>query len=241
MPEGGKSSEKIFKILLVDDEEEQLNALSSTLKRNKRFKCEIVTAGSGEEALVEVKKQNFDLVLSDYVMSGITGVDLLTKVREKNPRTIRMLITAYSDLIIEKDATQKANINDYIEKPWDINELISIIHATLKRKTERELYKNSKNDNLSDTLQVVRQAQEELIQNDGSINTVASKKIVFEFDSAREFNNFSYKISVLKNVSIDDVYTFENKYIIMITVYPMKFIKRANDNINLKNKFNDAE
>ena len=59
---------RVYRILLVDDEKQVLNAMRETLERGRQFKSKIVTAGSGLEALTELESQNFDIVLSDFKM-----------------------------------------------------------------------------------------------------------------------------------------------------------------------------
>jgi len=124
--------DKIYKILIIDDEVNVLDALRKTLERSKQFKSDISIADSSQKALGILKNQNFDLVICDYKMPKMNGVELLTKVKELNPDTIRILITGYSDLQIAREAINKASVHNYIEKPWDNENLRETIYSAIK-------------------------------------------------------------------------------------------------------------
>jgi CheY-like chemotaxis protein len=131
--------ENIYRILIVDDEREVLNALRRTLLYAKQFKSEITGVENGEKALAELKERQFDLILADYRMPGMTGTELLNIVRDKYPHTIRIIVTGYSDIEIIKEAINKAEIHYYIEKPWDNENVRSIVDEALKRRKKRDL------------------------------------------------------------------------------------------------------
>jgi len=218
-----REKEIIYNILIVDDEREVLNALRTTIERAKQFKSNILTAESAEKALGLLKNQDFDLVLTDYKMPDINGVELLKEVKNKYPDTIRMLITGYSDLKTAREAINLAEVNNYLEKPWDNEELRSIIYAALKRKHEREVAERTEFDSISDALKKVRDFQGELLNIDPDDLIEKKPKMICAFDSIREFNKFSFEIKKMGNVNIEDVYIFENKYLISLAIYPPSF------------------
>ncbi|MGQ0534762.1 MAG: response regulator [Methanobacteriota archaeon] len=125
--------DKEFSILIVDDEEEVLDALEFTLKRAKTFRCRIQKAANPQDALPLLAKEEFDLVLADYRMPNMTGVELLRRVKEKHPRTVRALITGYSDVEIAMEAMEHAKIHYYVQKPWNNEELRLTVYEALKR------------------------------------------------------------------------------------------------------------
>ncbi|MFH1100409.1 MAG: hypothetical protein V1726_00025, partial [Methanobacteriota archaeon] len=97
----------------------------------------------------------------------------------------------------------------------------SIIAAALKRKVERETMKKKEFDNVNEALGMVQHFREEILHtNPCDILLSEIPKIRCEFNSIREFNRFSFEIGKFGNVSIDDVYVFENKYIITISILP---------------------
>jgi DNA-binding NtrC family response regulator len=111
-------------ILVVDDKRVQLK----TLRRGLRTRgYQVVEAISGKEALDHLVKDNkIDIVLTDYAMPEMNGIELLQKIR-KNNRTIPVIImTAYGDksLVIE---AMHHRCNGFIDKPFDMDELFEEI------------------------------------------------------------------------------------------------------------------
>jgi YesN/AraC family two-component response regulator len=125
-------SEPVYEIMLVDDEPEVLEALYLTLKRAKQFKCELRKASDGASALGELAKKPAHLVLADFRMPRMTGVELLKSVRERWPATVRALITGYSDVEIAMQAMEQARIHYYVQKPWNNDELRLTVLEALK-------------------------------------------------------------------------------------------------------------
>ena len=110
-------------MLCVDDEPHVLRALQWLLQ--KEF--EIHTAASAQEAMALVEKQDFDVVVSDQRMPGVSGVELLREVRRRAPRAMRILLTGYSDLDAMVRSVNESEVFRFITKPWDIRELPKLI------------------------------------------------------------------------------------------------------------------
>ena len=108
-----------YPILFVDDEPENLRVFELTFRRE----FQIRTARSGEEALQSLHDHPAALVLSDHRMGGMSGVELLAKVREVDPRTLRMLVTAYGDASTLTEAINNGWIYRYLAKPWRPDEM----------------------------------------------------------------------------------------------------------------------
>lgn len=121
-----------YQVLLVDDEPEVLEALYLTLKRAKQFQCEVRKAPGGHEALEELERKPAHLVLADFRMPKMNGVELLKVVRERWPPTVRALITGYSDVEIAMQAMEQARIHYYVQKPWNNDELRLTVWEALK-------------------------------------------------------------------------------------------------------------
>ena len=128
-----KKDVQVFKILIVDDELDVLNSLDLALKTAKEFKGEITTVSDGETALAEMMRNDYDLVLADYKMPGMNGIELLTEVKNKHPNAARILITGYTDVDTALEAINKAKVDQYIEKPCHKDKLRSTVHKALKR------------------------------------------------------------------------------------------------------------
>jgi YesN/AraC family two-component response regulator len=204
-----------------------------TLKMAKQFRCDITPVDNPFDALELVSKEDFDLVLSDYRMSGVNGVDLLTRVKERTPKTARILITGYSDIATAMAAINQAEVHNYIEKPWDNDNLRDVIHAALKRKEEREAVvptSEGRVKNVEESLKVLAEFQKKISAMDedpqeardilDSDERLPQRKMVFEFKTSADFNRFSFEIRKMRNVHIIDTYVFEDKYVINVFVDP---------------------
>ena len=126
--------DKVHKVLIVDDEVDELKALFLTLEHAKQFSSNITVCNDPIKALEKLQENDYDLVLSDFKMPHMNGVEFLNKVKQKYPNTIRMLITAYSEFQVAKEAINEAEVHSFIEKPWYNDELRNIIYKALKRK-----------------------------------------------------------------------------------------------------------
>ncbi len=110
-------------LLLVDDDAAVLQAL-------KRLFCrqyEVVTCTGGEEALAYLQDHSADLIISDMRMPGMDGAELLKQCSEHYPDMIRFLLTGYTDLESAIKAVNEGNINRYIAKPWDNDNLRTMV------------------------------------------------------------------------------------------------------------------
>ena len=107
------------RVLLVDDEERILASLRRSLRRDG---YEIVTACSPQEALRILQEQQFDAVLTDHKMPGMTGVELLARVACLQPSAGRLLITGWSQAVSEAEI-EALEIDAVIPKPWEDAEL----------------------------------------------------------------------------------------------------------------------
>ncbi|MEE8470015.1 MAG: response regulator [Dehalococcoidia bacterium] len=117
-------------ILLVDDEESVRTAVSRTLQA-ENYNC--VLAASGKEALKKASKQDFDVVLLDVKMPGLSGIEVLPRIIRKHPDTVVIMATAVVDL---QTAVEALNLGacDYMTKPFDMNDLIIRVERALEGK-----------------------------------------------------------------------------------------------------------
>ena len=113
-------STKKGRVLYVDDEEINLVNFRETLCDD----FEIFTAGSGKEALALLAREGeMALVVSDQRMPGMSGIELLTEIRTTYPDTIRMIISAYTEIHELIEAINKAEVYRYFVKPWKEEQL----------------------------------------------------------------------------------------------------------------------
>ena len=119
------------RILLLDDEEMILISLSSFLELETDY--EVITFTKASEALDFFKKNHVDLVMSDYLMPEMDGITFLGKVKDINPRATRIIITGYADKENAIKAINDVGLFQYIEKPWDNDNLKIIIRNGLEK------------------------------------------------------------------------------------------------------------
>lgn len=118
-------------VLLVDDEPNVLAGLRRAL-RNESY--EIVTAQSGAEALTILKSTPVDVVVSDQQMPGMSGTQLLKKVRESFPDTVRFILTGKATLDVAIEAINDGAISRFFTKPCNGVDLAVTIRQALQHK-----------------------------------------------------------------------------------------------------------
>lgn len=117
------------RVLVVDDEPEVLNTLNRQLRRD----FEVLTAHDAEAALALLDQHAVQVIISDERMPRITGCQLLTQVRERNPHIVRLLLTGYADLAVVIEAINQGHIYRYITKPWNAVEIRTIVREAGER------------------------------------------------------------------------------------------------------------
>lgn len=129
-----------YTILLVDDEEYILRVLQRVLGEEKRF--EMITATNGQEALEKIRHQAIDLVISDQRMPGMTGIELLTQIKQMYPDSVRIILSGFTDIDVLIGAINEGEVCRFLSKPWDNEELKKIIYATLEQREEMGIVKD---------------------------------------------------------------------------------------------------
>jgi len=108
-----------FKILIAEDEDISLNNILDTL-RDEGY--DVSGTKDGTEALQKIEKGNFDVLITDIKMPGLSGIELLEKVKEEYPDIEVIIITGFGSIGSAVDAMKKGAF-DYITKPFDLDEL----------------------------------------------------------------------------------------------------------------------
>ncbi|MBP7602630.1 MAG: response regulator [Spirochaetes bacterium] len=116
------------RILFVDDDENLLSSMKRSLQRH--FNVE--TAGGGEAALAMIP-EGFAVVVSDFRMPGMDGVEFLKKVRDLAPLTVRMMLTGYADINTAIEAVNQGNIFRLLTKPCPQETLVAAITAGIEQ------------------------------------------------------------------------------------------------------------
>lgn len=118
-------------IVIVDDEEMVLTSLRSFLNLESEY--EVKTFTSAKDALEFIKKNEVNLVISDYLMPEMDGISFLAKVREIRPEITRIILTGYADKENAIKAINDVGLFQYIEKPWDNDDLLITIRNGIEK------------------------------------------------------------------------------------------------------------
>ncbi|MFM9971270.1 MAG: protein kinase domain-containing protein [Burkholderiales bacterium] len=114
---------KKARVLLIDDEERILTALKSLF----RDRYHIFTTTDGYKALDFIRRYHMHVIISDQRMPAMVGVELLRQSKEISPRSVRILLTGYSDLAAIVGSINDGEVYRFISKPWDNVELQTIV------------------------------------------------------------------------------------------------------------------
>jgi DNA-binding NtrC family response regulator len=117
-------------MLAVDDEPDILQALAAYLEATVPG-LRVVTASSGPAGLEELAKGAPDIVLSDYRMPGMSGLEFLSQVAQRHPEVPCLLMTAYADSELAMRAVHEAHVRQFLTKPVDPTRLSTVVKELL--------------------------------------------------------------------------------------------------------------
>ena len=123
------------RFLIVDDELPVLHALQRTLRQHvpeKDLQVEIFT--EADQAMVRCAEVDFDLVISDYRMPGMNGIDFLRMVKGIQPDAVRMMLSASSEFETIVHAVNEAEVFRYLAKPWQPEDVAECIRLAMVRR-----------------------------------------------------------------------------------------------------------
>jgi two-component system response regulator PilR (NtrC family) len=123
-------SRTVENILIVDDEPSMRDLLSILLGRAG---CQVTVVEDGEEAIAQISKEIFDLVITDLKMPEVGGLDVLRAVKKVSPGTVVLMITAFASTETAVEA-MKCGAYDYLTKPFQIDEVQLIIRNALEKR-----------------------------------------------------------------------------------------------------------
>lgn len=131
------------KILIIDDEMMITATLSTLIQMMLDYE---VFTFNDPKALVEsglLDREKIDLVISDFIMPNMNGLDLLSLIKQKQPHIVPILLTGYSDKDSAIKSINELGLYYYLEKPWDNNELIKVIQNGIEKASlESEIKSN---------------------------------------------------------------------------------------------------
>ena len=120
------------RLLILDDEELVTKSLRNLFLLQSDY--EVVTYTSAREALLTANSLPIDLVISDYLMPEMDGIAFLSRLKEIQPQTVRVLLTGYADKENAIRAINTVGLYQYIEKPWDNDKLLIVVKNGLEKR-----------------------------------------------------------------------------------------------------------
>jgi len=189
------------RVLFVDDDPKILAAFRRQLR--KKVTIETVESGAGG---LEVLRRNgpFSLVVTDYCMPGMNGIEFLGRAREIAPETVRMLLTGSADLGAAIQAVNQGNIFRFLTKPCSPENLIEAVHAGIYeyRRTHKERKFNKRNRSL---LAQAMEVQQNLMPNAGLVwdgLDVAGRSLFCDQTGGDYYDYFEKSGSARRTISI---------------------------------------
>jgi len=209
---------KKHKLLFVDDEENIIKSLKR-LFQDKKY--EVYTAKDGLDALKLLDEHKFSLILSDYRMPELDGVEFLKLSKKKNPDTIRMILTGFSDIEVAISAINEGGVYKFITKPWEgenlkvqIKRALEHYELVLEREELLEKIKNQ-NEKLRElNLNLEKKVEEKTLEIKNAYEKLQLKVKELEgrdkiLNSLLTINNFEDTLDLILD-TILDIVNFDN-------------------------------
>jgi DNA-binding NtrC family response regulator len=116
-------------VLFIDDDPMIVKSIQRLLRREP---FQLVTAGSAQQGFTLADIYDFSLVISDFSMPGMDGLEFLGKIKAQNPQVLTMMLTGKAEIDLAVKAINDAGVYKFILKPWDENDLKLTIRRALE-------------------------------------------------------------------------------------------------------------
>jgi DNA-binding NtrC family response regulator len=121
-----------LRLLLIDDDEYVRDSLCLFFESEG---CQVLTLKTAEEGLNVLNKQDFDIIIIDYRLPGLDGLEFLRQVQKRNLVAMKILITAYGSEKLFAEA-RKLGVHEYISKPFTSEEIEASLNHLIKKRNE---------------------------------------------------------------------------------------------------------
>src|SRR5450759_4482254 len=118
-------------VMIVDDEDMVITSVRAFLQLETEY--EIAGFTSPEQAAGYLRTNPVEVVVSDYLMPKMTGLQLLAKAKELQPEAARVLLTGHADKQSAIQAINEVGLFQYLEKPWENSQLLLVINSAIER------------------------------------------------------------------------------------------------------------
>jgi DNA-binding NtrC family response regulator len=119
------------RVVIVDDEEMVITSIRAFLQLETDFAVNGFT--NPEQAVKHLETTPVDVVVSDYLMPKLNGIQLLSKAKELQPEAARVLLTGHADKQSAIQAINDVGLYQYLEKPWDNAQLLLVLRGAIER------------------------------------------------------------------------------------------------------------
>lgn len=163
-------------IMVVDDEKMITTTLSTMFKL--MLKENVIAYNDVDQALSssELADNRVDLIISDFMMPKMNGLEFLKNVKEKSPNTVTILLTGYADKENAIRSINEIGLYYYLEKPWDNNDLIKVVKNGLEKKDLEDDLKEKYEELQKSNHEITRLY--ELLKHDYNTETENSKNLI---------------------------------------------------------------
>ena len=205
------------KILIVDDDPDILQLLGETLRNATDFPNELVLETDPKSALERLERNPADLVISDYKMPGMDGVDLLLQVKAHHPHTLRMLMTAHSTQQAALAAVLTAEVHSYIKKPFQPGEVLRTIRDAFTRRGGSTQGLGGFVDPADRALELVGDLRRRM---QDAPPEASELDLTLAFPSTSDFNHFAARAFELHQGEVKDIHWEEGKFVVTVSCRP---------------------
>ena len=183
-----------MKILILEDELGLAYTLSAALEKDLGRDCVVKICNTAEVALQMLKLHKFDIIVSDWRLPGISGLDFITEVRQSLPDVPIIFMTAFGNDQLEEKVLSLSNY--YIKKPFEIKELTQVIGRLLHRKNG-DAYPVSSPSNTSPARRIL------VLEDDESLLNLYRKVFKKSGHTVHTAQNLSYANDLLGQYDFD--------------------------------------
>jgi DNA-binding NtrC family response regulator len=114
-------------LLVVDDEKLVRWAIQQSMGEEN---FTVVSAADGEDAIDKIRKETFDVIITDLIMPGLNGLELARMVRDLQPQSKVIMMTSHSELL-DKGEAKNAGVQGFIDKPFLVQEVKSVVRQII--------------------------------------------------------------------------------------------------------------